>query len=389
MQISVVIVNYNVSHFLHQCVLSVKAALQGMTGEIIVVDNQSTDDSQSRIQTHFPEVIWIGNHENVGFSKANNQGVALAKGKYILILNPDTIISEDTLLKLYQFAEKNPSKGAIGVPLYDGSGTFLPESKRNIPRIWVSIQKMLGITHAYYATHLSENESGDISILVGAFMWMEKSKYVEVGGFDEDYFMYGEDIDLSYKLLKRGYTNYYLANTQVIHYKGESTLKNTAYLRNFYGAMQIFYRKHFKINFFYDFIIGLGIQFWYFFNYFRLKSTNQNTPLPKHILYVGSENDIYVQLQKYYQDSEVFVFAICSTRAISRFDDLEQIKKMISEKGIQEIVFDHQNNPYSKIIFYMIQLSSHPLTFRIHPSQTDFIIGSDARTTKGSVIQLK
>lgn len=389
MQVSVVIVNYNVRHFLHQCLLSVQAALQGMTGEIIVVDNASSDDSHDMMQQYFPEVKWIGNSENVGFSKANNQGVAIASGKYILILNPDTIISEDTLRKLYAFAEENPQKGGIGVPLYDGTGAFLPESKRNIPTIWVSLLKMLGKSESYYASQVKEQESGIVSILAGAFMWIEKSKYDAVGGFDEDYFMYGEDIDLSYKLLQKGYSNYYLATTPIIHYKGESTLKNNAYLKNFYGAMQIFYSKHFPVNYFYDLFIRLGIRFWQVLNYFRMQPTITQNKLSTPILYIGSENEVFEQLRQKNANSEVFIFAVCETRVISRFDDLDKIKKMISEKGIREVVFDHQNNPYSKIIFYMIQLSALSLTFKIHPAKSDFLIGSDSKKRMGSIIKLR
>ncbi len=388
MQVSIIIVNFNVQHFLHQCLSSVEAALKGMSGEIIVVDNASNDGSCEMILKRFPEVITICNKENVGFSKANNQGVARAKGKYILILNPDTVLSEDTLQKLFSFAEKNPKLGAISVPLFDGTGKFLPESKRNIPTPWVSLKKLLGKSKQYYVEHLSESESGKIDILAGAFMWMEKANYQEVGGFDEDYFMYGEDIDLSYKLLKKGFQNYFFAQTHVIHYKGESTQKDTKYLKNFYSAMRIFYIKHFKINVWIDYFMRGAILFWYGVTYLKMKWKKPvKYSSPGRILYVGSENDVYLMLQKIYKTEQIHLFAVCETRVISRYDDLEKIKTFIKENGIQEIVFDHQNNSFSKIIFYFTHLSSMNLTFKIHPTNAPFIIGSDDRTSKGKVLK--
>jgi len=388
MQISIIIVSFNVQHFLYQCLWSVKAALKGMHGEIIVVDNASTDGSCEMILQHFPEIITVCNKENVGFSKANNQGVARAKGKYILILNPDTLLSEDTLQKIFSFAEKSPTLGAISVPLYDGTGKFLPESKRNIPTPWVSLKKLLGKSKLYYAEHLKEDESGNIDILAGAFMWLEKAKYQEVGGFDEDYFMYGEDIDLSYKLLKKGFQNYFFAPTQVIHYKGESTQKDTKYLKYFYSAMHIFYTKHFKFNLWIDYFMRGSIVFWYGVSSLKIIwKKPAKYSLPSRILYIGSENDIYLNLQKVYKTEQIHLFAVCETRVISRYDDLELIKNMIQEKGIQEIVFDHQNNSFSKIIFYFTHLSTMNLTFKIHTSNAPFIIGSDDRTSKGTVLK--
>ncbi len=221
MQLSVIIVNYNVRYFLEQCLLSVEKALRGIEGEIIVVDNISPDDSCEMVKKEFPKVILIENKENVGFSKANNQGVAVAKGDFVLILNPDTVVAEDTFSKILFEAKKRPNLGMLGVKLIDGTGRFLPESKRGLPTPKVAFNKLFGIssttTGKYYATHLDENESGVIDILVGAFMLMQRKKYNEVAGFDEDYFMYGEDIDLSYKLLKKGYQNYYFPFNQIIH----------------------------------------------------------------------------------------------------------------------------------------------------------------------------
>jgi GT2 family glycosyltransferase len=216
MDISIVIVNYNVRYFLEQCILSIIDASRKLAVEIIVVDNNSTDDSVSFLQKKYPYINLIANKENVGFSKANNQGVSIAKGEYVLILNPDTVIAEDTLNTIFNFAKTKQNLGILGVKLIDGSGNFLPESKRGIPTPRVSFNKLFRISSRqkskYYAAHIGENESGVVAVLVGAFMFMQKSVYNEVKGFDEDYFMYGEDIDLCYKVLNKGYQNYYLAD---------------------------------------------------------------------------------------------------------------------------------------------------------------------------------
>lgn len=393
MQLSVVIVNYNVRYFLEQCLRSVQAALQGIEGEIIVVDNTSPDDSCSMIKEKFPEVKLIANKQNIGFSKANNQGVAIAKGKYVLILNPDTVVCEDTFTKMLSFAEKKQNLGILGVKLVDGTGNFLPESKRGIPTPKVAFNKLFGIskntTGKYYATHLTEDESGTIDVLVGAFMFVKKAIYEEVGGFDEDYFMYGEDIDISYKVLKKGYQNYYYPKTQIIHYKGESTSKNTKYLGNFYGAMRIFYNKHFRLNKLYDSIMGLGISFWYWLKFFQLKKPVKPVIPPKSVLYVGSENHIFEEIKKHYLTSEVNVYAVCETRTISRFDDVDKLKTKITAKQIDEIIFDNQSNTFSKIIFYMTFLKNMGIRFKIRPKNSNYIIGSNDKNGKGEVIVLK
>jgi GT2 family glycosyltransferase len=258
MKLSVIILNYNVRYFLEACLRSVQSAVAGIDAEIIVIDNNSPDDSCDMMRTTFPEIQLLANKENVGFAKANNQGVQVAKGEYVCILNPDTIVAEDTFTQLLEFAKGKENIGSIGCKLIDGSGTFLPESKRNIPTPMVSVKKILGNKNSRYYSTLDENEIGKVAVLVGAFMFMKKSVYEAVAGFDEDYFMYGEDIDLSYKILKAGFQNYYYGKTTVIHYKGESTLKDKTYAKRFYGAMQLFYKKHFKRNLIYDIAVTLG-----------------------------------------------------------------------------------------------------------------------------------
>lgn len=254
MKLSIVIVNYNVAYFLEHCLYSVRNALKGIEAEIFVVDNNSVDNSIAMLKEKFPEVILIANKDNVGFSKANNQAIRISKGEYVLILNPDTVVEEDTFAKCISFMDSHKDCGALGVKMIDGSGKFLKESKRGFPSPWTSFCKMSGLTslfpHSkkyanYYMGHLSEDEVNEVDILAGAYMMMRKECLDKVGLLDEDYFMYGEDIDLSYRITKGGYKNYYFPKARIIHYKGESTKKASMnYVYTFYNAMVIFAQKH-------------------------------------------------------------------------------------------------------------------------------------------------
>jgi len=257
--ISVIYVNYNVKHFLSQSINSVLSATQNLKVEIIIVDNQSTDGSQEFFEIHHPQASYIYNNENVGFGTANNQGVAIAKGKYVLLLNPDTILTnENTLIACFNYLEANSSVGMIGVRMVNGTGDFLPESKRSIPTPFSSFCKLSGLhkilpssksVASYYLGHLAPDQIHEIEVLTGAFMFLPLSIYDKVGGFDQDYFMYGEDIDLSYKVSKSGLKIHYLGDLHILHYKGQSTNKfSWKYIKNFYEAMAIFYKKHKSTN---------------------------------------------------------------------------------------------------------------------------------------------
>ena len=255
MKLSVIIVNYNVKHFLEQCLHSVLKASKNLSHEIFVVDNNSVDGSAQLIREKFSDVHFIANTENVGFSKANNQAIKLAKGEYILFLNPDTVVEEDTFEKVISFMDANQAAGGVGVKMIDGKGIFLPESKRGLPTPWVAFCKMFGLSKLfpkskkfsrYHLSYLNENKIHEIDVLAGAFMFVRKSVLDKVGLFDETFFMYGEDIDLSYRIQLGGYKNYYYPETTIIHYKGESTKKGSLnYVKVFYNAMVIFAKKHF------------------------------------------------------------------------------------------------------------------------------------------------
>ncbi len=255
MKLSVVIVNYNVEHFLEQCLLSVRKAMQAVDGEVFVVDNNSIDGSVKMVKDKFPEVKLLANNKNLGFSKANNQAIKLASGEYVLLLNPDTVVEDDTFSKVIEFMDSHPDAGGLGVKMVDGSGKFLPESKRGLPTPEAAFYKMFGISKIfprskrfskYHLGYLSSDEIHEVDILAGAFMLMRKSVLDKTGLLDESFFMYGEDIDLSYRIIKAGYKNYYFPETRIIHYKGESTKKSSVnYVIVFYKAMVIFARKHF------------------------------------------------------------------------------------------------------------------------------------------------
>lgn len=256
MKLTVVIVNYNVKYFLEQCLHSTLKAAEKLSSEIIVVDNNSVDGSCSMVEEKFPEVILIANKENIGFSKANNQAIQIAKGEYILLLNPDTVVEEDSFLKIVGFMDKTPDAGALGVKMIDGKGKFLPESKRGLPTPEVAFWKMFGFSSLfprskrfgkYHLGYLDNDQIHEIEVLAGAFMLLRRETLNKVGLLDEDYFMYGEDIDLSYRITLGGYKNYYFPNTTIIHYKGESTKKSSInYVKVFYNAMIIFAGKHFS-----------------------------------------------------------------------------------------------------------------------------------------------
>lgn len=253
MDISIVIVSYRVRRFLEQTLRAAQDALAGLSGEILVVDNHSADGTMEFVKPRFPGVKFIENEENVGFGRANNQAIMQARGEFTVILNPDTIITPACLLEPLQFMRSHVRCGAIGLHMVNGQGRFLPESKRGFPTPWVSFCKIFGLSKLfprspifakYHLRYLSENEAHRVDILSGAFMFCRTRLLQDLGGFDTDFFMYGEDIDLSYRISLSGHECWYLPTTMV-HYKGESTYKDARYVRIFYGAMLIFYHKHF------------------------------------------------------------------------------------------------------------------------------------------------
>lgn len=371
MKLSVVILNYNVHFFLEQCIRSVQIAIENWDAEIIVIDNASKDDSCQMVKMLFPNVVLIENKENVGFSKANNQAVAVAKGDYVCILNPDTAVSKDTFRQAIEYSESIKNIGALGVYLMDGTGNFLPESKRNLPTPKVSLMKLSGFTKKYYAKHVPETSHGEVEVLVGAFMLLKRSIYNQVGGFDEDYFMYGEDIDLSYKITQAGYKNHYLGSVTVLHYKGESTKKDDAYFERFYGAMQIFYRKHFNKNFLLESSVSAGVALAKATS--KITSDKKAKSAPKlDRNYFFTEN---IELLEKLSATTATVFQMASKNVHSQ---------VVLQNSL--LVFDAEYISYEEIFQLMKQLKDQNNLFRIRPPGCNFIIGSDQSDEKGGVV---
>ncbi|PTN07844.1 glycosyltransferase family 2 protein [Mangrovibacterium marinum] len=273
MKLSVIIVNYNVKTLLEQCLLSVERAMQAIEGEIIVVDNASADESCTMIQEKFPQVRLLANKLNEGFSKANNRALRIARGEYLLLLNPDTLVPEDCFDRCIDFMDRHPDAGALGVRMIDGGGHYLPESKRGLPTPWVAFCKIFGLTRlfpgsrrfaGYYLGHLPNDKTCPIDVLAGAFMFMRRRAIDQAGLLDESFFMYGEDIDLSFRIGQCGFQNYYFPETNILHYKGESTRRGSLnYVVLFYKAMLIFANKHFsgQHNGLFKILIKLAVYF--------------------------------------------------------------------------------------------------------------------------------
>jgi len=274
MKLSVIIVNYNVKYFLEVCLHSVLRAIKGIDAEIIAVDNNSKDDSCRMVKEKYPSVILIENKENTGFSRANNQAVAIARGEYLLFLNPDTVMPEDFFSKSLAYMDAHPEAGALGPKLIDGKGQFAPDAKKSFPSIPVALFKTTGINklfpkspyfNKYYAVHIGENETAPVEVLSGCCMLVRTKVIKEIGGaFDEDYFMYCEDVDLCYRIQKAGYKNIYFPEAILIHYKGESTRKMTlTYVRIFNEALIKFVKKHYskKDTALYLLFANIGIAF--------------------------------------------------------------------------------------------------------------------------------
>lgn len=377
MQLSIIILNYNVRYFLELCVLSVQNAIQNIEAEIIVIDNNSKDDSCEMMKQRFPNVKLIENKENLGFPKGNNIGVSQAQGEYICILNPDTVVAEDTFTKVLAFADKQKDLGIVGVKLIDGIGNFLPESKRGIPTPFVAFTKITGLYKIfpktfgkYYAQHLSENETGKVEILVGAFMLMKRDLYNEIGGFDQNCFMYSDDIDLSFMALKKGKSNYYFHETSVIHYKGESTVKDGTYMKRFREAMNFFYKKHFRVSLLFSVFMEMGIVFFSFVKMFQGKPKPKWSP-EKYILV--SFNEMLVEkLEKQFNQKV----------------ELQKTAQLFSKTTRTEIIYDQNYLDFKTIIQTLETDKKHGFTFKILPKSSDFLIGSNSSFDRGEIVKI-
>jgi GT2 family glycosyltransferase len=386
MQLSVIILNYNVRYFLEQCVLSVQQAIQNLDAEIIVIDNHSSDDSCAMMKQRFPNIKLIENKENSGFPKGNNIAVSHAQGEYICILNPDTVVAEDTFEKILnsQLPTPNSQLGIIGCKLIDGTGNFLPESKRGIPTPWVAFTKIFGfykvfpkssLFNKYYAQDLTENQSGKVDILVGAFMVMKRELYNKLEGFDENCFMYADDIDLSYRALLLQKQNYYFHETTVIHYKGESTVKDATYMKHFREFMNFFYQKHFKRSLFFNLMARFGAFYFSIVKVFKGKAKPKVKP-NQYILVSDNEalkEKLALKLQKSVERTLIENGKIV-------------ISQSISKAKHAEVILDTNYTGFKNAIAFLEENKNKSLTFKLLPIESDFIIGSNSSNDRGEVI---
>ncbi len=352
------------------CLDSVTKAIENIDAEIIVVDNNSEDQSCDLVKQNFPKVNLIRNTENSGFSKGNNKGVKSAKGEYLCILNPDTVVPEDCFSKLFKHYLELENIGAIGVQLIDGSGEFLEESKRNVPTPRVALKKLLGRPSSYYNFDLEKDKNGSTNILVGAFMFLKTDLYVSIGGFDEDYFMYGEDIDFSYRIKKAGFQNYYFGKSKVLHFKGESTTKDHVYLKHFFNAMCIFYKKHFKTY---------GTSFKLIKQSLKLKKSIEKLKLNS----VKTQSREFKNVYLFSEDRDLQAYL-----KVKLNSNVNLISKINSEIKSALIVIDANHVQYKDCIEMITELKSKNNVFRIKPRNYNFMIGSDSKYLKGEVVDL-
>jgi GT2 family glycosyltransferase len=386
MQLSVIILNYNVRCFLELCVLSVQKAIQNLDAEIIIIDNNSSDDSCAMMQQRFPNIKLIQNKENSGFPKGNNIAVKEAKGEYLCILNPDTVVAEDTFEKVLAFAKSKTDLGIVGCKLIDGTGNFLPESKRSIPTPWVAFTKIFGLYklfpklslfNKYYAQQLTENQTGKVDILVGAFMVMQRELYNELDGFDEACFMYADDIDLSYRALQLQKQNYYFHGTTVIHYKGESTVKDATYMKHFREFMNFFYQKHFKRSLFFNLMARFGAFYFSVVKLFKGKSQPKVKP-DRYVLV--SDNEIL---------KEKLAHILQKNVERKQFENRKIVfSQTFSNTKNTEVILDLNSISYKNAIAFLTENSNNSFTFKLLPTESDFIIGSNSSNDRGEVINL-
>jgi len=371
-RISVIIVNYNARYFLKNCIGSILNSKDSPAFEIIVVDNHSSDGSCEMLSKDFPEVVLIRNNANEGFSKANNKAVSKANGKYVLILNPDMILPDSAIKQVYEFAERTRELGAVGVQFIDGSGNFLPECKRNFPSPKIAGLKFLGFSKGYYARHINREATAEVDILTGAFMFLKKSVYQEVGGFDEDFFMYGEDIDLSYRITKAGYKNFYLGTVQLIHFKGESTVKNKAYFQNFYGAMGIFYKKHFDPNFVLSALINGIVNGVILFKSNSTKKPWKQEDEDFEWTYIGRNKNLFTALQ--------IKFPKATGNMIESISD--------TSIATHKLYLDSADVTFSQIISCIHRQNDMGSTNLIIAQDGTFYVGSETSDNRGEVVFL-
>lgn len=406
-KLSVILVSYNVCYFLEQALLALRQALQGLEAEVWVVDNNSRDQSVEMVRRRFPEVNLLVNEQNLGFAKANNQALALARGQYVLLLNPDTVVAEDSLRLCLEFMDRHPQAGGLGVQMIDGQGRFLPESMRGLPSPAVAFYKISGLTALfprsrrfgrYYLGFLDPGQVQEVEVLAGAFMLLRQASLEKTGGLDESFFMYGEDIDLSCRLLQAGYRNYYLPQARIIHYKGESTRRGSLqYVWRFYRAMAVFVNKHYSGGkaFLLSKVLYLAIAAR---AGIALVSRVLSGLLPagsagqagtRRMAVAGGQAEYQRAaglLQKAGVPGSLLGF-ICPGPAAGSdpacLGTLNQLADLCRRHGVEELIFCSRDLAASQIMDCMVALQGQGLFYKNLPPDCDFILGSDSPKSRG------
>lgn len=390
--LSVIIVNYNVKYFLEQCLWALLPALKEIDSEIIVVDNASSDNSVPYLAALFPQVKFITQNENIGYARANNLGWQQASGEWVLFLNPDTLVAEDSIASCLAFVNKTANTGACGIRMLDGAGYFLPESKRGVPILAASFFKLSGLIKvfptskkiaAYYAGDLSQHQTNPVPILSGAFMMVKKTVLQQTHGFDESFFMYGEDVDLSYRITQLGYANYYIADSAIIHFKGESTRKDSKYVKLFYQAMKIFVKKHYKNQPAFLFFINLAIG-----------AATVMALLAKWVKPVTAPA-VKTNLNSLIVATEAEAAAIMplldidtlTQRTIRRCNPGDDVAAILKIAPVHEVFFCAGTHGYKKIIA-VIEACSGKSSFKFYSAGSNSIVSSHSKNTSGEVLHL-
>ena len=383
MKLSIVIVNYKVKLFLQQCLISVLKSTENIDCEIFVVDNNSMDDSVEYLSPLFPQIKFISNNVNVGFARANNQAIRLSKGEYILLLNPDTLVGEKTISNVISFMDQTPDAGGVGVKMIDGTGAFLPESKRSMPTPWVSFCKIFGLLKLfpksrifgkYNLGYLDKDKIHQIDIMAGAFMMLRHEALNKSGLLDEAFFMYGEDIDLSYRIKLSGFINYYLPD-KILHYKGESTPKHTIkYVKIFYEAMYIFFKKHNSgISLFYSLFINIAILFRaaiaaFYRLFFHFPIFRKTLDSSKNTMIIANENiinNLNNDLKKSLENRTVH---------LKKESKIDVLRTFIKSNNISEIILSDTLLKYDEMLDMMENLNDKNIIFGIHCKESNTIV---------------
>ncbi len=404
MQLSIIIVNYNVKFFLEQCLFSVQNACVGLKAEIFVVDNASSDGSKEYLTPKFPKVHFKWNSQNAGFSKACNSVLKLVQGEYVLFLNPDTIVAEDSLKKCIDFMSKKESAGALGVRMLDGSGKYLKESKRGFPTPLASLYKMIGLAAlfprsalfaGYYAGNLSPKESHEVDVLAGAFMMLRKEAIDTTKGFDEEFFMYGEDIDLSFRVKEAGYTNHYFADTSIIHFKGESTQQKTSlYIKHFYDAMRLFVKKHYANKKALRFFMNLAITIGKALASVKMAFASKPSLKGRKNSYVNTA--VIATHQKFNECIQLIKFASPALLLAGRIS-VDKADKNASIGTVQDLAESVKSNEIGKLllcqgemtnnaIIKLVEVHAGELQFLFHAQGSSSIVGSNDKNAMGVFI---